>query len=235
MKLNARFLVTAAASAVASAVVLSFANPASAAQVNWGSITGRIASPADLYQVGTFVTAVNMGGTQGALPIAGTDIVFNNGALTEAVGGGTVSNSYNAVYYDPTTGDANLDIVLDSHSYVAGNNPGSRARIDLTGLTVGTPYVVQVIGVADIRTCCADRLQTVDDGAGNLSAPLQRGLANFAIGSFTADATTQSLFVSGINDPGLSGLVLRAVPEPGSITALALAAATSLLRRRRKA
>ena len=25
------------------------------------------------------------------------------------------------------------------------------ARIDLTGLTVGTPYVVQVIGVADIR------------------------------------------------------------------------------------
>ena len=229
MKRIARVLVSASAAAV----VLSLGTFASAAEINWGSVVGQITSPADLNQTGAFVTALNMGGGQGTLPVAGTDITFTDAALTEAVGGGTVNNSFNATYYDPTTGDLNLDTVLDSHSYVAGNNPDSRARIDLTGLTPGTPYVVQVIGVADIRACCADRIQALDDGAGNFSGDLQRGLANFVVGAFTADATTQSFFVSGINDPGLSGVILRAIPEPGSIAFLALAAGAGLLRRRR--
>ena len=229
MKLTPRSIVSASVAAT----LLSFANLAPAANVTWGPVT-QITSPASLNQTGTFVSALNLGGTQGTLPIAGTDIVFTDGALTAAVGTGTVSNSYNATYYDPTTGDTNLDAVLDSHSYLAGANPAGRARIDLTGLTPGTPYLVQFIGVADIRTCCADRLQTVDDGFGNSSGPLQRGLANSVTGTFIADATTQSLFVSGSNDPGLSGLVLRAIPEPTSLTALALTATTTLLRRRRR-
>jgi hypothetical protein len=100
-------------------------------------------------------------------------------------------------------------------------------------LTIGTPYRVQVFSVADTRTCCADRIQTVDDGAGNTSGPMQRGLGNFVIGTFTANAATQSFFVSGVNDPGLSAVQLRAVPEPTSVALLSLGAAGLLLRRRR--
>jgi hypothetical protein len=218
--------------AAAAAVVLCASAAAPAAQITWGPV-GQISSTGSLDRTGTFVTALNLGGAQGPQAIAGTDITFTDAALTEAIGTGTVNNSYNATYYDPTTGDAALDAVLDSHSYLAGANPTGRARVELTGLTAGAQYRVQVIGVSDIRGCCSGRNQTVDDGAGNLSGPLQRGLANFVIGTFTADAATQNIFVAGDNDPGLSGLQLRLVPEPASAALLALGAVAGLLRRRR--
>jgi hypothetical protein len=217
--------------AAAAAVVLCVNAGAWAASITWGSV-GQITGTGSLDQTGSFVSAINMGGSQGTLPIAGTDITFVDGALTAAVGAGGISNSYNMEYYTPV-GETNLDAVLDSHSYVAGGGETARARVDLAGLTVGAPYRVQVIGVSDLRDCCSGRIQTVDDGAGSISGPLQRGLANFVIGTFTADAATQSLFVGGINDPGLSGLQLRLVPEPASAGLLALAAAVGLLRRRR--
>jgi hypothetical protein len=229
MQSRTRSIVTTAAAAA----VLSLGNLAPAADITWSPVT-RITGPSSLNQTGTFISAINMGGGQGSLPIVGTDITFIDGAITAPVGGGAISNSYNSTYYDPTTGDINLDTVLDSHSYVENNNPNSRGRVDLTGLTPGTPYIIQVIGVADVRGCCSARIQTLDDGAGHISGDLQRGLANSVLGTFIADAATQSFFVSGVNDPGLSGLVLRAVPEPGAFTVLALAAAGTLLRRRRR-
>ena len=217
---------------LAAAVVLLASTAASGAQITWGSV-GQITGTGSLDQTGSFVTAVNMGGGQGPQVIAGTDITFTDGAITSAVGAGAVNNSYNATYYDPTTGDAALDTVLDSHSYIAGGNPSARGQVDLTGLTPGAPYRVQVIGVSDIRGCCNTRTQMVDDGMGNESGPLTRGMANFVIGTFTADSATQSFFVTGLNDPGLSGVQLRLVPEPASAGMLALGAAAALFRRRR--
>jgi hypothetical protein len=219
---------------LAAAVVFCASSAAPAAQITWGSV-GQITGTGSLDQTGTLVTAINMGGSQGPQAVAGTDITFNDGALTSAVGTGAVNNSYNMTYYDPTTGDTALDTVLDSHSYIAGGNPNARAQVDLTGLTVGAPYRVQVIAVSDIRGCCSTRTQTVDDGMGNVSGALTRGMANFVIGTFTADAPTQSLFVSGVNDPGLSGLQLRLVPEPASAGLLAFGAVAGLMRRRRRA
>ena len=87
--------------------------------------------------------------------------------------------------------------------------------------------------MSDIRSCCSTRTQTVDDGMGNVSGDLTRGMANFVIGTFRADAATQSFFVSGVNDPGLSGVQLRLVPEPASAGLLCLGAIAALFRRRR--
>jgi hypothetical protein len=206
---------------------------ASAASITWGSIT-QITGTSSLSQTGTFVTAVNLGGNGGSLAIGGTDITFSDGGVTAAVGGGGVSNSGNGGFYSPATGDTNLDAVLDSHSYISGNNPNGRGRIDLSGLAVGQAYQVQVIGVADDRACCGTRTQTVDDGLGNTSAAMQRSLAQSTIGTFTADATTQSFFVSGANDPGLSAFVVRAVPEPAAMGVLALGAGMLVRRRARR-
>jgi hypothetical protein len=68
---------------------------------------------------------------------------------------------------------------------------------------------------------------------GNVSGELTRGMANFVIGTFTADSTTQSFFVSGVNDPGLSGVQLRLVRGPASAGLLALGALAALFRWRR--
>lgn len=205
---------------------------ASAALITWGPVTS-ITSPASLDQTGSFITAINAGGNGGApLPVAGTDVVFTDGGLTSA-SVGTITNTGNGGFYSPTTGDANLDAVLDSHSYLGGGNPNSRGQVTLTGLNPGTQYRLQVVGVSDDRACCADRIQTVDDGNGDVSGNLQRSLANTVIGTFTADAATQSFFVSGVNDPGISAYQLRAAPEPGTIALLALGGIGFLARRRR--
>jgi hypothetical protein len=214
--------------------LLSAGEAARAAAITWSGVS-QITGTSNLLQTGTPVAALNLGGTAGApLPIAGTDITFVDAGLTAVVGAGSVSNTGNGGFYSPVTNNANLDAVLDSHSYITGNNPNSRGRLDLTGLTLGQTYLVQVIGVTDDRVCCTSRTQTVDDGLGHISGNLQRGLANFVTGTFTADAATQSIFVSGVNDPGLSGLVLRAVPEPGVTGMLAAGAAVAMLRRARR-
>ncbi len=215
------------------AFLLTTAGNAGAAAITWGGVS-QITGTGSLIQTGTLVTAINMGGNGGNLSITGTDITFVDGGLTAAVGGGSVSNTGNGGFYSPVTNSTNLDAVLDSHSYITANNPNGRGRMDLTGLTAGQVYVIQLIGVSDDRACCSGRTQTVDDGLGNVSGSLQRGLANSVTGTFTADGTTQSVFVSGVNDPGLSGLILRAVPEPGTTGMLAVAGMAVLLRRSRR-
>ena len=121
---------------------------ASAAPITWGPVT-TITSASSLDQTGTLVTAINAGGNQGAQVVSGTDITFNDGGITASLNGGTVSNSGNGGWYSPTTGNAGLDVVLDSHSYISGGNPNGRGQIDITGLTPGVKYRLQVIGVAD--------------------------------------------------------------------------------------
>jgi len=206
---------------------------ASAAQVNWGPVTS-ITSVADLNQTGTFVAGVNTGvTTPGSFAISGTDITFQNGGLTDRVVGFVTNTGPGGNFYVPTTGNANLDTVLDSHSYIAMGNPNGRGVVALTNLVVGQQYLLQVIAVADDRACCATRTQTVDDGLGNVSGAMQRGLAQSVTGTFTADATTQSFFIAGVNDPGLSAYQLRAVPEPACLALFALAGWALHVRRKR--
>ena len=76
----------------------------------------------------------------------------------------------------------------------------------------------------------------VDDGNGNVSGPMARGGGDWVVGTFVAGAATESFFVSGAIDPGLSGLIVRdlgVVPEPSSAL-LSLVGLLGLTARRRR-
>lgn len=202
----------------------------SGAIVSWGSV-GTGIQVGDLLESGAPYAAIDGGGAGGFT--IGTN-AFTGGSITSAVTGG-VSDTGNGGFYAPASGDANLDIVMDSHSYITGGNPNGRGQIDIP-VTLGNLYEVQFIAVGDTRGCCDTRTQTVDDGNGNVSGALTRGTGDWVVGSFVADSAVQSFFVSGENDPGLSGLVVRdlgAVPEP-STALLSLAGLIGLVGRRRR-
>ena len=104
------------------------------------------------------------------------------------------------------TGNADLNAVYNSHGW-----NGDGATLTLEGLTVGTDYMLQLLGAGDTRGCCDTRSQAGDDGNGNISGDFYRGNSS-VVGSFTADAETQAFsVVSGTDngvDPGLSGMIL---------------------------
>lgn len=218
----------------------------SAATISWQAAT-TIDDPTDisnsagtLHVAADFNTALNFGpddATINGIPFqaigAGNDVP---GLLTTDIASGP---GYSTTYFTGATGDADLDALLDSHSWFGGNP--ATATITLEGLTNGLDYQVQLIGAADARSCCAARTYEPDDGAGNFTTgvSVQRGLFQTTIGTFTADGATQQILwrslnnATGNNDPGLSGLVVIQVPEPASALLLLLGAAPLALRRRR--
>ena len=126
--------------------------------------------------------------------------------------------SYGATFFTGATDDGDLDALLDAHAYTAGNP--SEVTLTLNNLTPGSTYQVQLIAVADGRTCCAGRTYEPDDGAGNYTTgvALNRGGFLSVIGTFDADANSQtilwrSLGGGGANsDAGFSGLVVLKLP-----------------------
>lgn len=129
-----------------------------------------------------------------------------------SAGGGT--------YFTGSTNDPDLTAMLDSHSYVGGD-PGT-AAVTLIDLSPGRAYLVQLVGVADDRDCCAGRVYETDDGTGNFGTgkTMQRGLHQSVIGTFKADASGTQIIqirsqelLAGNSDPGLSGLVLFDYPD----------------------
>lgn len=131
--------------------------------------------------------------------------------------------------YSVSTGNAELDVLLNSQVFFDGRNIGSSAlNISLNNLVVGQAYQVQVIGAADNRVGSnVPSTVTLDDGEGNSVT----GLSGFAdldsdlnshvttvIGTFTADATSQAVnaVLEDKRNGGISGIILTAInPLPG--------------------
>lgn len=148
------------------------------------------------------------------------------GLLTHSFSGGP---NFGAAAFPGGTGDADLDNLLNSHSWMGGD-PGT-ASVTLQGLTVGAPYQIQVIGAVDTRPCCAARTYEPDNGQGSFDTgtSIQRGLTQSILGTFIADGANQVFQwrslnnAAGNNDPGMSGLVVTRLPgSPSGVVAATL-------------
>lgn len=203
-----------------------------AAVVSWGAVGSGIQST-DLIETGSPYAAIDGGADSATTFTIGTN-VFTGGGFATAPAGDIINTL--GTFYAPATDNSNLDILMDSHTYIANANPNGVGIVAIP-VTIGNAYDIQFIGVGDSRGCCSGRAQNVNDGNGNISGDLIRGNGDWVVGNFVADTELQTFFVAGANDPGLSGLIVRdlgpAIPEPGSAL-LSLVGLLGLTARRRR-
>ena len=193
------------------------------AEITWEA-PFNITSANSIDTNGTLVTAVNAtnDGNGPTVSVGGENINFT----ASAIGPSNTSTGSFFTGGGGSTGNTQLDTVLNSHSYSGGGG----WSLQLTGLAPGADYQIQLIGAGDTRGCCSARNQRGGDGESpeNVSGDFSRSGVGSVIGTFTAGGTTQTInILSGLNngvDPGLSAYLLRSVapPTPQAPTDLAL-------------
>jgi hypothetical protein len=145
-----------------------------------------------------------------------------------------------------TTGNTQFDNVLMSDGWHNTPDDGTPIVLQLGGLTIGQSYVISIFS-ADGRAGSADRTQqywdTFSGGvfSGNSSDSFSENTNTAVLATFTADATTQSIYVQatdvvGNADTTISGFTLysyTAVPEPTTYALLLGGVGVVALARRR--
>lgn len=239
-----------AAAAFVSLTALVAASTVQAAVVTWGAETD-IAADTDVSTNGTVVMAYNFGDTS----VAGTTIngvtfdpfpVDDGLSNTYTVGNATLSTAddRNPRGIVTTTSQSLSGTYLTMLNSAVELIADRQYKLTMSGLTVGQEYELQVwvnnsgrgfFGRGDFPTSVSDadgnevRLYPGDNGIGlgPQGADLPPAPGQFAVGTFTADAATQELFLGSGEISGLvNGFQLRSaaqsappvapIPEPGS-------------------
>jgi hypothetical protein len=221
-------------SVLVGAFVLLNSGVSSAGIITWNTPTA-ISPVGDtiVSTTGTLVEALNWGGT-------GTQTI-NGVTFTGKSAGGITTNSdfssipnyayRGAAYTDGGVG-GDFEALLDSFMW---RWPGVSSPVSLSGLTLGSQYMVQFF-VSDDRGCC-DYEMSWFSGGGNESDHVRYDLSYAVTGMFTADATTQALTVNGQYSSQLGGYQLRklaTVPEPVTLAMFGLGLAGLSIARYRK-
>lgn len=223
--------------------LLAWSSTATAATIAWNA-PQQITGDTDVSTTGTLAYAINLRGA----PFGGSTIVngvpfFNTG---NATGGATVTFQFSNGASDWTTvngaGSTSAPYINLSADYkallnptVVRANPGTDGSLTLKNLTVGTPYEVQLW----FNQSMATDGRSIDLlGSPNITvefnpSDVDGGLGEYAIGTFTADATTQDIDFSGSAPFGVNAFQVRVIPEPTTAALLGLAAMGLLARRRR--
>ena len=139
--------------------------------------------------------------------------------------------------YSVETGNAGLNTLLATSLYNSGTDT---ITIQMNSLTIGANYRVQLVGLADTRGSFSEFWTSPDGGTTKLYRYVDLGDADsvknvlYSIGSFTANATTQSFTTTGNSGGGFSAMVIAqdTIPEP-SAALLGSLGMLALLRRRR--
>jgi hypothetical protein len=188
--------------------------------INWGSATD-VSSASDVINTGTLIQALNAG----ADGVASNQMVNN----VQFTGISTLLNRSNPVdVFSGTTGDAGYDAILSQIDYGGGTN--------LVSLQVGGGNLIDtaeyMIQVWYLDHATPGRVVPVGDGESANKVDLN-GSGQFAIGTFTADGSTQTMTIEspGYGQAHITAFQVRTVPEPATMALLGLG---GLVLRRRK-
>lgn len=203
-----------------------------AAVINWGTAT-NVTDVTEVLNTGTTIEAVNASATtvNNTLLLNGVSFVSNLDLLSSNTGNDG---------YSGTTGNNDYDQFLSNFDFGGGTN-----LVTLTvanGLLInGDDYEIQVwySNASGSRTTPFGDGESIVNGLDQNTVDLTAVAATpqFAIGTFTADSTSQLLTLNspGFGNAHITGYQVRAVavPEPSSTSLLGLGFASLLMRRRR--
>lgn len=204
-------LITAATLALAAGALTNLSH---AAPISWSTPLDT-ADASDIVNNGVFVEAFNMGAGASDITVNSVDFAATNAILSLSAGASFLNGA--------TSGDAAYDDLLDSLDY--GN--GTSYSFDIGGgnLKIGTKYTIQA-WFTDLRGCCSGRTMVLGDGGANTVGinATGGGLGQFAIGTFIADATTQTLSLAspGFRNVHLNAYQVREVPVPATLVLMGL-------------
>jgi len=209
---------------------------ANAADVTWQT-PKTISDPSDVSTLGSYFGSWAPHGS-GSFTI--NTVTFQNFSDLPSLTQNFQNNTGNNTYNNPGTSDANYNDYMTSGAF---QNDASSPSFGWGGMTIGDTYLVQ-LWVNDSRnSTTAQRTESVTGGA-NTSAFLSYGpvggAGQFIIGTFVADATTESLSLnSGPNFPSAQLNLFQVrditpVPEPSTLAFLAAGASAMFYGFRRK-
>ncbi len=220
-------------------VALALPISSSAATISWNA-------PDDIPNSNTVIASAGVTGLAGVdFGSSGGPTVVNNGTVNVTfthmlrnTGPIALGNGISVASSGWTSDDTNSlnSIVLGTFGPVLDTNIGiagpTSATISLSGLTIGTAYRVQVFA----SSVTANSFDTMSVSGSPTFGTHASGAGRYALGTFTADATSQALSVSaGTGDTAVvNALTVGAVvPEPTSAVFGGLTVAGLIARRRR--
>lgn len=198
-----------------------------ASGVNWGPAF-EVASVADLDLTGSNIVAINGGNEDVSIGgvtfsgFTGTDfqpVTAQPAGQTTTAAEDVLGFAGDKGIYSAFTDDVDLDILLDTHIYT--DSPVDMTT-QLTGLTPGQWYRVQVVAPADDRAASGllDRTVVVDGARlihrfADIGGDGQRHVSSVT-GTFLAAGPTLDLVTSGPWGGGWSALIVSEIEDPTS-------------------
>lgn len=195
------------------ALLVPFFSTAHAASITWGSATTMAGDTADVSTTGTRVFAYNWANatqTVNGVPFTapGSGVTMANGSVNTSAFSSPSGAAFTSAYKAILPG-----------AYSNNSTPSTGFTVTLNNLVVGRSYQVQCWS-EDARAGFGSRTTTITSVGGN-SVTLQMNTTNsagtpgqFGLGTFTADASTQLITVTGNAEAHLTALQLRDTSPP---------------------
>ena len=188
--------------AVAGAISIGATPRASAADITWATCLDETGRPADVAAGGTLFAAVTAGpsATVNAVKFVGQSPSSNGGLITfgsAPIMVQAVQTPYGSYGAPPATWDAGYRSLVSGGAYY--EYPSSAMTIQITGLTVGHKYVVQIFeafwntNFATVFVGGQNSSSAVNLSGAATTGAAASGTAQYVVGTFVADSNSEPI------------------------------------------